>query len=102
MQDVMERDEEKQLMKQYTRPSASSTGSSNYPTDTGFVVRDAPWSGPSAEEFPTLGAKNPGGGNPPAAQTTTAPPAASPQKSWGPSSQKPKWGPSVLGPKIPK
>ena len=100
MQDVFERDEEKQLMKQYTRPTASSTGAFNSTSATGFVVRDAPWSGPSAEEFPTLGAKNPGG-NPPAPQTTSAPPAGSPQKSWGPS-QKPKWGPSVLGPKIPK
>lgn len=91
----MERDEEKQLMKQYTRPPPSSKGSFNSTSGTGFVVRDAPWSGPSAEEFPTLGGKP----NPPATQNDAEPPppVASPQKSW-----KPKWGPSSLGPRIPK
>jgi predicted PilT family ATPase len=97
MQDVFERDEEIQLMRQYTRPQAMSGGQSRSNASTGFVVRDAPWSGPSAEEFPSLGSKNSTGAKPPA-----NPPAAAPQKtSWGPMQQKPKWGPSVLGPKIP-
>ena len=96
MQDVLERDEEQQLMRQYTRPQAVSGNQSRSSTSTGFVVRDAPWSGPSAEEFPTLGAKK-DEVTPP---VQTAPPVATQKSSWGPT-QKPKWGPSVLGPKIP-
>lgn len=98
MQDVLERDEEKQLMRQYTRPHTTADGHAHSNANSGFVVRDAPWSGPLVDEFPTLGAKN-SGVNPP---VETAPPVVtSPQKSsWG-GKQKPKWGPSVLGPKIP-
>lgn len=97
MQDVLERDEEMQLMRQYTRPQATSSGQSRSSTSTGFVVRDAPWSGPSAEEFPSLGAKT-SEVKPP---VQTAPAVAAQKSSWG-SAQKPKWGPSVLGPKIPQ
>lgn len=94
MQDVLERDEERQLMRQYTRPQATSGGQSRSSSSTGFVVRDAPWSGTSTEDFPTLGAKNTG-------VKPAQPPIVAQQKSsWGPM-QKPKWGPSVLGPKIP-
>ena len=79
MQDVTERDEEKALLRQYTRPSQNPNRSSQPQTDVGFVVRDAPWN--SAEDFPSLGTKGGGGSLP---------------------SRKAQWGPSSRGPKIPR
>ena len=77
MQDIIEKDEEAALMKQYTRPKNSRSQYSNQQQDDqGFVVRGGPWSA-STEDFPSLG-----GG------------ASVPKK-------KMQWGPSMLGPKLP-
>jgi len=76
MQDVIEKDEEEAMMKQYMRPKDSRGQNSNQQQDDrGFVVRGGPWSA-SNEDFPSLG-----GG------------AAAPRKM--------QWGPSMLGPKLP-
>ncbi len=76
MQDVIEKDEEAALMKQYTRPNNSRNNRSNQLIpDLGFVVSGGPWSA-GTDDFPTLG-----GGE------------AAPKKM--------QWGPSMLGPKLP-
>lgn len=81
MQDVIEKDEEQALMKQYTRPNPSRGRYANQQqSDQGFVVRGGPWSAAN-EDFPSLGAGEAG---------TTAPPP-----------RKKQWGPSMLGPKLP-
>ena len=54
MQDVIERDEEQALMRQYTRSKESIGGQSSKSSDSGFVVRGGPWSS-SVEDFPSLG-----------------------------------------------
>ncbi len=76
MQDVIEKDEEEALMKQYTRSRNTRGHHSNQQQDEqGFKVRGGPWSA-SNDDFPTLG------GGP-----------AAPRKM--------QWGPSMLGPKLP-
>lgn len=76
MQDVIEKQEEKALLDQYTRRSNPTEKEKPKNSHTGFVVKEAPWSNPGTEEFPAIGG-----------------PAAS-QKA-------PTWGPSTLGPKLP-
>lgn len=78
MQDVIERDEEAALMRQYTKSKEVSTRSVNKDSESGFVVSGGPWS-TSAEDFPTLG----GGA------TGNAQGGA-------------KWGPSLRGPNLPR
>ena len=81
LQDVIERQEEKELYSQYTRSSKIKEHGRDHSEMKGFVVRDAPW---SASDFPAI-ATNAG------APTANAP-----------SQKPPSWGPSVLGPKLPK
>lgn len=76
MQDIIEKDEEEALKKQYSRPKDSGNSQANQQqSNQGFVVRGGPWSA-SNEDFPSLG-----GGS-------IAP-------------KKMQWGPSMLGPKLP-
>lgn len=85
MQDVIERDEEEALMKQYTKPKDPRGKQGNQQqSGQGFVVRGGPWS-PATEDFPSLGAGGGGG-----AGSVAAPPP-----------KKMQWGPSMLGPKLP-
>ena len=79
MQDVIERDEEQALMRQYTRPKASHGGPGGPGSAHGFVVSNAPWS--SSEDFPSLG----GGGS-----------------VGGAGGQRTQWGPSSRGPNLPR
>ncbi len=78
MQDVIEKDEEAALMRQYTKSTENSSRSVNKGPEPGFVVSGGPWS-TSAEDFPTLG-----GG-----LTGNMPGGA-------------KWGPSHRGPNLPR
>ena len=79
MQEVIERQEEKELYSQYTRSPRIKEHGRDRSEMKGFVVRDAPW---SASDFPAIATNTP---------TTNAP-----------SQKPPSWGPSVLGPKLPK
>ena len=54
MQDVHQRDEEKALLRQYTKSKENSAHSFTKEPESGFVVSGGPWS-TSAEDFPTLG-----------------------------------------------
>ena len=78
MQDVIEKQEEEDLMNQYTRRPNQREKHETSPAHKGFVVAGAPWSVGSTEEFPAIG-------------TTTS----VLQKT-------PAWGPSSMGPKLPK
>lgn len=80
MQDVIERDEEEALMRQYTRQTKESSGSrGRHGSAKGFVVVDAPWS--SSEDFPSLGGSGAMGGT---------------------GGKKAQWGPSSRGPNLPR
>ena len=76
MQDVIEKDEEEALKRQYSRPKEKGKYGNQQQSGTGFVVQGAPWSA-GTEDFPSLG--GPGGSAP----------------------KKMQWGPSMLGPKLP-
>lgn len=76
MQDVIEKEEEKNLMDQYTRRPAQRDEHRSKQSDDGYVVVGAPWSGPNTEDFPAFGGSNV-------------------------SQKPPTWGPSTLGPKLP-
>jgi hypothetical protein len=78
MQDVIEKDEEAALMKQYTRPKGAQGRGNQQQSDQGFMVRGGPWSA-ATEDFPSLGE----------GAATGIPP------------KKMQWGPSMLGPKLP-
>lgn len=75
MQDVIEKQEEQDILDQYTRRNTKSTEEKSKSSHAGYVVVGAPWSGSSGEEFPAIGGP------------TT-------------SSKAPTWGPSTLGPKL--
>ena len=78
MQDVIEKQEEEELMSQYTRSTSREERKEKSGSSKGFSVKDAPWS-VSTEEFPAIG------------------------NSSGPGTMKtPSWGPSSSGPKLPK
>ena len=58
MQDVLEREEERELMRQYTTAPARSNGPSSDGSSSGFVLRNAPWSSGALgdeEQFPSFG-----------------------------------------------
>lgn len=78
MQDVLEKDEEVALRRQYSRPKGSRGRGNQMQSDEGFMVRGGPWSA-ATEDFPSLG--------------EGAKVAALPKKM--------QWGPSMLGPKLP-
>ena len=86
MQDVTENE----MMQQYVRaPSREDDGPRNRGPDTGFKVRNAPWSAApdtsSTTDFPGLGAPGP------AAAAASASPPIEPPRSSGPIT----WGPKV-------
>uniref|UniRef100_A0A1X7SY17 K Homology domain-containing protein n=2 Tax=Amphimedon queenslandica TaxID=400682 RepID=A0A1X7SY17_AMPQE len=75
MQDVIEKQEEQDLLNQYTRRTAKPLEDTAKGSRTGYVVKGAPWSGSEGDEFPAIGGP---------ANTSKAP----------------TWGPSSLGPKL--
>ena len=81
MQEVIERQEEKELYSQYTRSSRAKEHGHEQSEMKGFVVRDAPW---SASDFPAIATK------------------ADVPSANAPCQKAPSWGPSMLGPKLPK
>lgn len=76
MQDIIERDEQEALTRQYTRSKHTEAPTSKQNAGEGYVITGAPWSN-SGEDFPTL-------------------------TSGGVAPRKPQWGPSALGPKLPR
>ena len=75
MQDVIEKQEEQDLIDQYTRRPVRHNEHKTKQSEAGYVVVGAPWSGSNTEEFPAIGG----------ASTSQKPPT---------------WGPSTLGPKL--
>lgn len=54
MQDVMEKEEERALMSQYTMAPSRQHENDDRRGASGFVVRGAPWSGPGRQQEPSL------------------------------------------------
>lgn len=71
MQEIEEREEERQLMSQYTVAPSRQQESTDRHSASGFCVRDAPWSSGKQQqpsltddaEFPTIGISKPSSGS---------------------------------------
>ena len=76
MQDIIEKDEQEALMRQYVHSKDSRAPLPKQNPNKGYVVTGAPWSS-TGEDFPML-------------------------SSGGIAPRKAQWGPSALGPKLPR
>lgn len=74
MQDVIDKQEEQDLINQYTRRTIQHKEQKPQSLSSGFVVKQAPWSGTTTDDFPAIGSSV--------------------------SQKAPTWGPST-GPKLP-
>ena len=93
MQDVIEKAEEEELMRQYTVSKGTDSREHKSKQPRGFVVSGAPWSTSSTDDFPTLGG---GGGGKGGASTGVGGARA------GGTTKKAQWGPSAFGPRLPR